>query len=90
MKIVFITGKTNTAIQIYNALYNYTSGWNLFILLKASLRGTWVDELAQWLKKDDYNDRYKNIVFISYDAPNADRQFLDAMKNVDNSKNLYI
>ena len=91
MKVVFYKGKTNTTINIYNALYNFTPAWNVFILIKASLRGTWIDELAHWLSQTDYKDRYNNIVFISYDAPNADRQFLDAIKNVDNSKkSLYI
>jgi len=41
------------------------------ILLKASLKEGWLDELKKWLKKDDYNDRYSNIKFIHYDSPNA-------------------
>jgi len=84
-------GKTATAINIYNALYNYTPGWNVFLLLKASIRGEWLDNLKTWLRKDDYEYRYKNIIFIHYDSPIADRNFLDAIKNVDSSKkSLYI
>lgn len=84
-------GKTNTTIQVYNALYNYTPSWNVFMLIKASLRSTWLSELELWLSQQDYGDRYKNITFISYDAPNADRQFMEAIKTVDNSKkSLYI
>jgi hypothetical protein len=85
------SGKTASAINIYNALYSYTPGWNVFILIKASLKGTWLKELKKWLRKDDYEYRYKNIIFIHYDSPIADRQFFDAMKNVDSSKkSLYI
>ena len=29
------SGKTASTINIYNMLYNYTPGWNVFILLKA-------------------------------------------------------
>ena len=85
------SGKTSSAINIYNALYNYTPGWNVFILIKASLKGSWLDELKTWLRKDEYEYRYKNIIFIHYDSPFADRNFMDAIKNVDNSKkSLYV
>jgi len=85
------SGKSLTAINIYNTLYNYTNGWNVFLLLKASLKGTWLDELKLWLKKDEYEYRFKNIIFIHYDSPFADRNLLDAIKNVDSSKkSLYI
>lgn len=85
------SGKTATAINIYNALYNYTPGWNVFILLKASLRENWMQELQRWLKKDSYKFRYKNIIFINYDSPFAERDFSDALKNIDTSKkSMYI
>lgn len=85
------SGKTASAINIYNALYNYTGGWNLFILIKASLKGFWLTDLQEWLTKDEYEFRYKNIIFIHYDSPFADRNFMDAIKNVDSSKkNMYI
>lgn len=80
------SGKTASAINVYNMLYNYTPGWNVFILLKASLRGGWLEELKTWLRKDEYEYRYKNIIFIHYDSPRADRDFLNAIKNVDSSK----
>jgi len=79
-------GKTSAALNIYNLLYNYTSGWNVFILIKASLKGGWLDDIKLWLNKDDYEYRFKNIIFINYDSPFADRIFLDSLKNVDNSK----
>ncbi len=79
-------GKTSAALNIYNLLYNYTSGWNVFILIKASLKGEWLDNIKKWLSKDDYEYRFKNVIFINYDSPFADRIFLDSLKNVDNSK----
>lgn len=85
------SGKTATSINVYNILYNYTPGWNVFILIKASLRGGWIDDIKKWLRKDEYEFRYKNIIFIHYDSPIADRQFLDAVKNVDGAKkNMFI
>lgn len=86
------SGKTVSAINIYNMLYNYTSGWNVFILLKATLKKyPWIPYLEEWLINDEKKYRFDNVRFISYDAPNADKAFLDAVKNVDNSKkSLYI
>jgi len=80
------SGKSLTAINIYNVLYNYTSGWNVFILLKATLKNNWLNELNKWLQEDEKDFRLANIKFISYDAPNADKSFLDAVKNADTSK----
>jgi len=90
------SGKTATSIGIYNNLYKYSRDWNVFIILKASLiKSTWKGEkgnggeLKNWLI--DYDNQMKNIVFISYDAPNADTQFFNAVKNADlTKKNLYI
>jgi len=85
------SGKTANAINIYNSLYNYTPGWNVFLMIKASLKSSWLKELKTWLKKDEYEFRFKNIIFIHYDSPFADRDFFDAIKNVDNSKkNMFI
>jgi len=85
------SGKTAGAINVYNSLYNYTPGWNVFILIPASIKGSWLDDLKKWLRKDEYEYRYKNIIFIHYDSPFADRNFMDAIKNIDTSKkNMYI
>ena len=86
------SGKTRSAINIYNMLYNYTPGWNVFILLKATLKdSTWVGELEKWLSKDEYQFRSDNIIFISYDAPNADKLFQNAIQEADSAKkSLYI
>ena len=59
------SGKTATTINIYNILYNYSPNWNVFILLKATLQTqTWFHELKKWLEQDNYDSRYKNIIFI--------------------------
>jgi len=85
-------GKTAAAINMYNILYNYNPNWNVFILTKASLRDKpWLSDLDKFLLKNDKNERMKNIKFIHYDAPNADKQFIDAVKSVDiTKKNIYI
>ena len=85
------SGKTASTINLYNVLYNSTPGWNVFLLLKATLRAGWIKELERWLQKEDKQYRLDNIKFISYDAPNADKSFMDAVKNADTSKkNLYV
>ena len=85
-------GKTRNVINIYNMLYNYSPGWNVFILLKATMKNSiWFPELEKWLDDDEKEFRLQNIVFISYDAPNADKAFLKAVQETDASKkNLYI
>lgn len=86
------SGKTATAINIYNVLYNYNPGWNVYILIKASLKNQpWLKDLKTWLSKEDINNRWDNIKFIHYDAPKADRDFLNKVKESDSSKrNIYI
>ena len=80
------SGKTATAINIYNILYNYTPDWNIYIIIKASIKGNWMDEINKWLQRDEYSTRFNNIKFINYDSPFADRDFLDAVKKSDSSK----
>ena len=86
------SGKTRSTINIYNMLYNYTPGWNVFIFLKATLRDSvWMKELEAWLSKEEKQFRMDNIIFISYDAPNADKAFITAVQNSDASKkSIYI
>lgn len=85
------SGKTATAINIYNNLYNYDPNWNVFILLKASLiKSTWADganELKKWLSENDYKNRLDNIKFISYDSPTADKAYIEAIRERDMQKN---
>src|SRR5690606_6644236 len=42
------SGKGASTINIYNALYNYTPGWNVFLLIKAALKSTWLTELQKF------------------------------------------
>ena len=86
------SGKTVTAINTYNVLYNSTPGWNVFVLLKATLKNDpWLKDIEKWLQAEDKTYRMANIKFISYDAPNADKAFMEVVKNADSSKkNLYI
>ena len=41
------SGKTAAAINLYNALYNYNDKWNMFVLLKTSLKGSWLAEIEK-------------------------------------------
>jgi hypothetical protein len=85
-------GKTATSINIYNMLYNYTPGWNIFILIKASLKDDpWLKDIKTWLGENEYNERFNNIIFIHYDSPFADRDFMDAIRKADSTKkSMYI
>lgn len=81
------SGKTLTVINLYNILYNYTPKWNVILIIPANLHNDpWVKELNMWLLKENFEDRYKNVVFVHYDSPFADRDFLDKIKKADNSK----
>ena len=85
------SGKTATIINLMNILYNYTPDWNIFILIKASLKRSWLDEINTWMSKSEFKARMANIKFIHYDSPFADRNFLDSIKESDSTKqNIYI
>lgn len=85
------SGKTATSINVYNILYNYNPGWNVFILIKAGLHKGWDDEIETWMSKDDLEYRKKNLIFVHYDSPFADKAFIEAVRNADSSKkNIYI
>jgi superfamily II DNA or RNA helicase len=85
-------GKSAAVMAIYNALYNTTSGWNVFLLIKASLHDNpWEVEIKRWLQKEDYEHRYGNIIWVHYDSPYADVEFLDQIKKTDSTKkNMFI
>ena len=80
------SGKSATAINIYNMLYNSNQGWNVFMLIKASLKENWLQELKKWLSPNDVEHRLSNIVWINYDSPYADTAFLEAIRKTDSSK----
>jgi len=81
------SGKTVTMINVYNILYNYTPKWNVFLIMPAALHNDpWLKDIKKWLTKENYENRFTNFVFVHYDSPFADRDFLDKIKKVDNSK----
>ncbi len=90
------SGKTATAINIMNVLYNYDHNYSFIILIKASLRDDpWMKDLKTWLGRDPSEEnvdnvsklaRYKSIHFVHYDSPFANRDFLAVMKGIDLSK----
>jgi superfamily II DNA or RNA helicase len=86
------SGKTVSAINIYNVLFNYTPKWNIFILIKASLKNDpWMKDLDGWIEGNNKEGRMKNIKFIHYDSPFADRDFLEIVKKADSSReSIYI
>jgi len=82
------SGKTISAINIYNVLFNYTPKWNIFLLIKASLKNDpWLKDLRMMMSKDtNGQEKMNNIKFIHYDSPFADRDFLEIVKKADSSK----
>jgi hypothetical protein len=43
------SGKTRTAINIYNILFNYTPKWNVFLLIPASLHNEpWIKDIQKY------------------------------------------
>jgi superfamily II DNA or RNA helicase len=81
------SGKTVSAINIYNVLYNYTPKWNVFLLIKASLENDpWLKDLNDWIGTQDRDAKMANIKFIHYDSPFADRDFLEIVKKSDSSR----
>lgn len=86
------SGKSATAINAYNVLYNATSGWNVYLIIKASLHDNpWEADLKKFLGQQDYAHRYSNIKWVHYDSPFADREFFDLVKQSDSQlKNLFI
>jgi SNF2 family DNA or RNA helicase len=80
-------GKTVSVINVYNILYNYTPKWNVFLLIPAALHDDpWLKDLKKWLANENNEDRMKNLIFIHYDSPFADRDFLEKVKKADSSK----
>lgn len=86
------SGKSAATINVYNVLYNASSGWNVFLIIKASLHDhPWEDDIKKWLGQQDYAHRYSNIKWVHYDSPYADKEFFDLVKQTDSKlKNIYI
>lgn len=92
------SGKTATSINLLNILYNYNHNSNIIILIKASLRDDpWMKDLKIWLDKEPSEDNFtktkifRNIHFVHYDSPYADKNFIEEIKKIDTSyPTLYI
>ena len=85
------TGKTVTAINIINILFNKYNNINCILLIKKSLKNDpWINNLNVWLSENK-DDKFKNIHWVFYDSPKADVVFFDIIKNINiNNKNLFI
>lgn len=95
------SGKTATAINVLNLLYNYDHNSNIIILIKASLQDDpWLKDLRLWAWRDASENNvqnisklriFKNIHFVHYDSPYAEKDFLNVIKSLDISRpTLYI
>ena len=86
------SGKTVSAINVYNVLFNYTPKWNIFILIPASLKDDpWLKDLNAWIDNKDKKIRMDNIIFVHYDSPYANTDFLEKVRKADSSKtSIYI
>src|SRR5438876_132978 len=59
------SGKTATAINVFNVLYNATPSWTCIILIKAALHTfPWQSDLKKFLGETDYQHRYASIKFV--------------------------
>lgn len=67
------SGKTISAINVFNVLFSANEDTVLFLFIKASLHDKpWMEYLNFWLEKEKMMDK---IQFIHYDAPNASTDF---------------
>jgi hypothetical protein len=89
------TGKTRSAIALYNALYNTTPSWNVFVLTKKSLESVWEGETKKFLERKDLPKRRAMVHFVAYNGPNPyaslKRAILEARKKSGGvEKSMYI
>ena len=86
------SGKTITTINLYNILYNYNPNWNIIVLLKASLKKSWISDFDKYFTDEsEKENKIKNFYFISYDAPNSNEIFIDVIKKLNvSNKTMYI
>ena len=81
------SGKTGSAIATISALFNFSSQWNIFVLIKATLENKpWIEDLDKFLNEDERKTIRSNVKFIHYDSPFADKDFIEAIRSVDASK----
>lgn len=77
------SGKSRTVLNIYNSLYQ--TNLDVVLMIKASMHSNpWMDELNKWLIK---KEQFDHIHIVHYDAPNADKQFMETMRKLNVSNN---
>ena len=75
------SGKTCSAINIINSLFQSTDKWNIYLLIKASLRNDpWEKDLQKCLNPNTKEKQLSSINFIHYNAPNASEQFEEKLR----------
>jgi superfamily II DNA or RNA helicase len=87
------SGKTVTALNIYNSLFTETPDWDVFILIKSSLlNNPWLSDIHRWMKPtiSNFDKYFSNIRFIRYDSPIAHKEFIEEINKSVNSRRLYI
>ena len=85
------TGKTASAVFFLNMMFNSNPDLNIFILIKAGLYNTWINEFDKWFSKQNKEQRMENVHFINFDSPYSAAAFDTAKKKSDTSKkNVYI
>lgn len=77
------SGKTASSINLYNILYNHDSNWNMFVLLKSSLKESWVTEIEKFIENTSMKE---SIHFITYDSATAMKQLEEKKKFSDATK----
>jgi len=84
------SGKTATIINLMNVFFNYDPSINIVLLIKASLHDDpWLEEMKKWLARDGNLNNvplYKNIRWVHFNSPIADKKFFDEIKGLDLSK----
>lgn len=89
------SGKTAGLINLINVMFNISPDFNVIILIKASLKSNWMEEMNKWLHRNpnDLNKKatelkiFSHIHFVNYDSPFADKDFMELIKKLDMRKN---
>jgi superfamily II DNA or RNA helicase len=87
------SGKTISAINLINIMYDADPNFNVILLIKASLKkDPWLKEMKEWLRMDAGENDFKKskifatIHFVHYDSPFADKDFMEVIKRIDTTK----
>jgi superfamily II DNA or RNA helicase len=74
------SGKTATALAVYNSLLKRSKKWKCFVLIKAALRkDPWIPDIERVFQDQPEN---LGIDFVNYDAPNVDSKFGEKINGI--------